>query len=215
MPNWNEILNEIQATGSTHDVVRRRYLSALHALTGRNVIVYYSGWLQKMNMPGVEINDTDKNGFMSVVYQLDRDRGLDLVLHTPGGDPAATESLVNYLHSMFPDNIRAIVPQLAMSAGTMVACACKEIVMGKHSSLGPIDPDHSVTKTHARHLSAEYCRDIGLKVVALEGNHELQKAVLSLHHSCIHTLGSTPAIKLIENQNGIAFIQSAQKVIVQ
>lgn len=65
MPNWNEILNEIEAAGSTHDVVRRRYLSALHELTGRNAIVYYSGWLQKMNLPGVEINDADKNGFMS------------------------------------------------------------------------------------------------------------------------------------------------------
>lgn len=114
MPNWNEILNEIEATGSTHDVVRRRYLSALHELTGRNAIVYYSGWLQKPNLPGVEINDADKNGFMS-----------------------------------------------------------------------------------------------------LEDDHELQKAVLALHHSCIHTLGSTSAFKLIENHNGIAFIQTARDVIVQ
>jgi hypothetical protein len=41
---------------------------------------------------------------------------------------------------MFGTDIRTIIPQLAMSAGTMVACACKEIVMGKQSSLGPIDP---------------------------------------------------------------------------
>ena len=27
-----------------------------------------------------------------------------------------------------------------MSAGTVIACACKEIYMGRHSSLGPIDP---------------------------------------------------------------------------
>jgi len=27
-----------------------------------------------------------------------------------------------------------------MSAGTMLACSCKEIVMGKHSFMGPIDP---------------------------------------------------------------------------
>ena len=47
MPNWNEILNEIKAAGSTHDVVRRRYLSVLQQLTRRNIIIYYSGWLQK------------------------------------------------------------------------------------------------------------------------------------------------------------------------
>jgi ClpP class serine protease len=41
---------------------------------------------------------------------------------------------------MFDVNIRAIIPQIAMSAGTMIACACREILMGKQSSLGPIDP---------------------------------------------------------------------------
>lgn len=126
-------------------MLRRKYLNKLHRLTKRNVIIYYSGWLQKAQLAsvgsGVEfgINDQDKNGFMSAVHQLDRARGLDLILHTPGGETAATESLVDYLRAMFPD-IRAIVPQLAMSAGTMVALACSEIVMGKHSSLGPIDP---------------------------------------------------------------------------
>jgi serine dehydrogenase proteinase len=37
------------------------------------------------------------------------------------------------------------VPQAAMSAATMLACASDEIVMGKHSSLGPIDPQFLVT----------------------------------------------------------------------
>lgn len=32
------------------------------------------------------------------------------------------------------------MPQLAMSAGTMICCSAKEIIMGKQSSLGPIDP---------------------------------------------------------------------------
>ena len=36
--------------------------------------------------------------------------------------------------------MRAIIPQLAMSGGTIIACACKKILMGKQSSLGPIDP---------------------------------------------------------------------------
>ena len=67
-------------------------------------------------------------------------KGLDLFLHTPGGSGAATESLVHYLRQMFGNDIRAFVPQLAMSAGTMIACSCKEIYMGKHSNLGPVDP---------------------------------------------------------------------------
>ena len=62
------------------------------------------------------------------------------ILHTPGGDISATESIVDYLRSIFGVNIRAIVPQIAMSAGTMIALSCSTIILGKHSNLGPIDP---------------------------------------------------------------------------
>ncbi len=149
MPNWKTLVDEVntlKASGSAYDLVRRKYVRQLHEHTGRNVIVYYSGWLQKPDVIGAglgdlfSINDNDKNGFMAAIHELDRSKGLDLLLHTPGGSIAATESLVSYLRSMFGTDIRAIIPQLAMSAGTMVACACKEIVMGKQSSLGPIDP---------------------------------------------------------------------------
>lgn len=294
MANWNSILDEIKSSGSTHDIIRRNYLSKLHGITGRNIIVYYSGWLQKPRVPGLEINDADKNGFMNAIHGLDRSLGLDLVLHTPGGETAATESLVDYLRSTFGTDIRAIVPQIALSAGTMIACACKRIIMGKHSSLGPIDPqfqgipahgvveefqrahseikkdqskmavwqpiiakyppafigecekailwsnemvkewllsgmladvddaenvantiltelgDHALTKSHARHLSMEKCKQMGLKVDALEDDPQLQDAVLSVHHACIHTLSSTGAYKIIENHKGVAFIQMLQ-----
>jgi ClpP class serine protease len=156
MPNWKEILEQVQsikaqaavasqqnlaAAQQAFDLVRRKYLGDLFRHTGRNVIAYYSGFLSKPDIPyGLDINDEDKNGFMMAVHKLDRTLGLDLILHTPGGDIAATESLVDYLRRMFGKNIRAIVPQIAMSAGTMVACSCKKILLAKHSNLGPIDP---------------------------------------------------------------------------
>jgi hypothetical protein len=150
MPNWNELLNELNTetqtyialAQSTMDIVRRRYLTQLFALTNRNVIAYYSGFLSKPNIDGTEINDEDKNGFMTAVHKLDRKLGLDLLLHTPGGSIAATESIVDYLKSTFGKDVRAIVPQIAMSAGTMIACACKSIVMGRQSNLGPVDPQY-------------------------------------------------------------------------
>jgi hypothetical protein len=77
---------------------------------------------------------------MMAVHGLDKRAGLDLILHTPGGGIAATESIVDYLHKIFGNNIVAIVPQIAMSAGTMLACSCQEIIMARHSNLGPIDP---------------------------------------------------------------------------
>lgn len=145
MPNWNQLLDEVRIAGSVYDLTRRKYLRQLQNITGRNVIVYYSAWLQKgdllsQGVTGFELNDNDKNGFMATIHELDRSKGLDLLLHTPGGATAATESLIDYLRKMFGTDIRAIVPQLAMSAGTMVALACKEVVMGAQSSLGPVDP---------------------------------------------------------------------------
>ncbi len=64
---------------------------------------------------------------------------LDLILHSPGGSAEAAEAIVSYLRSKFTD-IRVIVPQAAMSAATMIACASDRIVMGRHSSIGPTDP---------------------------------------------------------------------------
>ena len=159
MPNFSDIQKEIELEEIPYDIVRRRYLKKLSEKTGRNVILYYSGWLQKpvtkLN-PLMVINDNDKNGFMSAVNGLDVSKGLDIILHTPGGDIAATESLIDYLNEKFHGNMRAIVPQLAMSGGTIIACACKEILMGKQSSLGPIDPQ--INGLPASGIIAEFYR---------------------------------------------------------
>lgn len=165
MPNWSEILSEIEQvynqnqSSNPFDIVRRKYLKLLYEHTGRNTIAYYSGFLQKPGSDAVSVNDKDKSGFMLTVNKLDKTKGLDLILHTPGGDAAATESLVDYLYSLFGKDIRVVVPQIAMSAGTMIALSSKEIVMGKHSNLGPIDPQlggvpcHGVVDEFNRALS--------------------------------------------------------------
>jgi len=150
MANWGQVLQEIQneiqlgsfVTNSAVNTVRKKYLQELHGKTGRNIIAYYSGFLSKPQIRvGSDINDEDKNGFMMAIHGLDRKKGLDLILHTPGGGIAATQSIMGYLQKMFHDNIRAVVPQMAMSAGTIMACCSREIWMSeKHANLGPIDP---------------------------------------------------------------------------
>ena len=44
MPNWGEVLKEIQGyqIDSPLDVIRRKYLKIMYEYTGRNVIAYYS-----------------------------------------------------------------------------------------------------------------------------------------------------------------------------
>lgn len=149
MPNWSDLVKEIGQLGNPYDILRRKYIKDLANYTERNVICYYSGFLQKPELgPSNSVNDSDKNGFMTAINGLDTGLGLDLILHTPGGDTAATESIVDYLWQIFTGDVRCFVPQMAMSAGTMIACSSKEIWMGKQSSLGPVDPQFNGIPAH-------------------------------------------------------------------
>lgn len=144
MPNWGDVLTEIsgeqQRAQKAFDFVRRKYLKKLEELTGRNAIAYYSGWQSKPGVAGTEIRDEDRDGFMRALHGLDCSRGLDLILHTPGGSIAAAQSIIVYLREKFGRDIRAVIPHTAMSSGTIMACAAREILMARHSSIGPIDP---------------------------------------------------------------------------
>lgn len=147
MPSWGGILKEIQQSAASNggvinlDAIRRKYINGLAEHTGRNVILYATRWIQTgpVDPNLVSIVPEDVHGLMEVVHGLDCNLGLDLIMHSPGGSPDAAEAIVHYLREKFP-HIRVIVPQAAMSAATMIACAADEIVMGAHSSLGPIDP---------------------------------------------------------------------------
>ena len=77
-----------------------------------NVLLHGSGFLQKPTAPGdyIQITNEDVNGYMSVLHGMDYDRTLTLILHTPGGNVNAAESLVEYLRSKFR-RIEVIVPR--------------------------------------------------------------------------------------------------------
>lgn len=143
MPTWGEILEELKDTRSPqgppdYDAVRRKYLQQLAAFTGRSTILYASDFLGSNPNPNVGITLADMQALMEVMKGLPGP-DLDLILHTPGGSAEAVESLVRYLRTKF-EHMRVFVPLAAMSAGTMWALAADQVVMGKHSQLGPIDP---------------------------------------------------------------------------
>lgn len=314
MPTWGSILREInnqqKAKGpSAFDIVRRKYLAQLQKHTKRNAILYATKWSQPDAGPpeAISITDEDVHGLMEVVHRL-RGESLDLILHSPGGSAEAAEAIVDYLRSKFTD-IRVIVPHAAMSAATMIGCAADRIVMGRHSSLGPIDPqmilntplgptavpaqaildqfkmaqtqcsdpsllgswvpmlgqygpalliecqealdlsrklvadwlaeymfaldsdpeesaqavadalaDHKAFKSHGRHIGRDKARLLGgrgLVIENLETVQTFQDLVLSVYHSTAHTFTGTPAVKIIENHLGYAYVRSVQLVLVE
>lgn len=290
MPGWDAIHDEIRAIEPFHEI-RKKHIANYCNHTGRNAIFYYSAWLSRADShTDFSITDNDMVGFMNAVKDMDRSKGLDLFLHTPGGTPTATEAIVKYLRNMFDGDIRAIVPQLAMSAGTMLACACKSITMGKQSSLGPIDPQlggipafdirrifedakadlvqhpentnywaaifsrynpaiiyscvnaielsgelvsewlstgmfanepdsgakidaivsqlnqNEQSKNHGRHFDKDTCRNMGLNIIDLETDSDVQELVLSVHHAFMLFLVNSPTVKIIENNLDKAYI---------
>ena len=151
MNSWSELNNEYnqavvnggsEKSGYNHILQKKSQLiQDLSTLTGRNTILYFSAFLNHgKDSIHTDINDKDVNAFMETVRGTDKTKGLDLILHTPGGDVGATEQIISYLRSYFGENIRAIVPQMAMSAGSMIAVSCKSIMMGRQSCIGPFDP---------------------------------------------------------------------------
>jgi len=110
-------------------------------ISGRNVIFYASDFLQKPAASGYisVVNMEDINGFMACVHGLDYKKDLLLILHTPGGMAEASQSIVDYLWSKF-SSIHVLIPTVAMSAGTMIALASDEMILGGHSQVGPADP---------------------------------------------------------------------------
>ena len=68
--------------------------------------------------------------------------------------------------------------------------------------------DYSGNKSHARHIHIDECKALGLKVLELESDQELQELVLTVHHAFIHTLMNTPSFKIIENHLGRALIKT-------
>jgi ClpP class serine protease len=127
MPTWGEILQEVQQSAVANggqpdfDGIRRRYLAALHAYTGRDTIIYYSDWLSGAG-PGINLEDMQ--GMMEVCRGL-HGPALDILIHSPGGSAEATASIVGYLRRQF-DEIRVFVPLAAMSAATMWSLAANE-----------------------------------------------------------------------------------------
>jgi hypothetical protein len=147
MPTREHIQKEVsQRRQNGQDGVRHKYLKRLQQETGRDLLIYFSssGIARPYPIPqaAVSVSPDDIQGFMAGLHGL-KGQALDLVLHSPGGSLDAADQIVQYLRAKYR-HIRAIVPQSAMSAATMIACACDEIVMGKHSAIGPIDPQFNI-----------------------------------------------------------------------
>lgn len=64
---------------------------------------------------------------------------IDVILVTPGGSGTQVAKFVDKLRCRF-NHISFILPDIAMSAGTILTMSGEEIIMTSNSYIGPIDP---------------------------------------------------------------------------
>lgn len=204
MPSWGQLLNAFNAqpdaaaksswlSAQTADVLQK-----IGAKRGdRNVLFYSTAFLQKpgLNPSLTQITHEDMNGFMSTMFGMQWNKGLTLLMHTPGGVSNATESIVQYLHAKFTD-IEVIIPTFAMSAGTMISLAADRLVMGRQSQLGPIDPQLPIS---GKYVSAR-------AIVDQFERAKLEVAAdLRLAHVWAPILQSLGPALLVEAQNALDY----------
>jgi len=113
---------------------RQALIRAIEEGSGTHLICYVSG-------RGASIDRDDAAGFMDVLHEVGPDDNIDLLLHTRGGDVDAAEKLVALVQATVGSaQLRIIIPDLAKSAGTLMALGADTLIMSESSELGTIDP---------------------------------------------------------------------------
>jgi hypothetical protein len=134
MPSYLELAEGKKDISELMELLRDAVVR-MAAHTGRPVIVYEGS----MTVPSISawVNVGDVDHLMDVCRGVSG-RSIDVILNSGGGYPDGADQVVCYLRQKF-DDVRVIVPRMAMSAATMIACCADRLVLGAHSFLGPVD----------------------------------------------------------------------------
>jgi ClpP class serine protease len=124
------------------EVSRQRLIAKLEEQRNSRVIllVHRQETMSFLGFPVlryIDVNDSEE--VLRAIQLTDPKVPLDIVLHTPGGLVLASLQIARAIH-MHKGKVTAFVPHHAMSGGTLIALAAREIVMSEYAVLGPIDP---------------------------------------------------------------------------
>jgi ClpP class serine protease len=124
------------------EAMRMRKIAQLEKERGSRVIllVHRQETMRLLGFPVmryIDINDSED--VLRAIQMTGDDVPLDIVLHTPGGLVLAALQIARAIRS-HKAPVTVFVPHYAMSGGTLLALAADQIVMCRHSVLGPIDP---------------------------------------------------------------------------
>lgn len=135
-----ESLLKIQQVNLNLSTEIRRALKEISDIRGKPNIAYLANVVNPNIKAGTAIDYSDDLPFSELVNTIaEGEKDLDVIIVTPGGSGTQVAKFVDKLRARF-DKVSFIIPNIAMSAGTMLAMSGDEIIMTNSSYIGPIDP---------------------------------------------------------------------------
>jgi hypothetical protein len=158
--DWNNFIGSVQGlTGDQLHSLRIACYKEIESIRKRPLIVYASGFLNAPQGSPVSIDLSDIDGFTDLVSSFKDSSSIDVLIHSPGGQPDVTERIVNILRNNFSE-VHFIIPHSAYSAATMLALSGNSITMHPSATLGPIDPQLNGTPARSIKRGFENVRDL-------------------------------------------------------
>ena len=174
--DWNNFLgSNPQLSGQDLFQLRKACYNDIEMVRKRPLIVYASKFIDGSGQGApilIDINDVD--GFTDLVNHINGSESIDVLIHSPGGRPDATERIVHILRSRFKE-VNFLVPHSAYSAATMLALSGNTIIMHPSATLGPIDPQ--INGTPARSIKRGFEK---VKKIIMEEGPEALPAYIPL-----------------------------------
>jgi ClpP class serine protease len=121
---------------------RRRKLRELSKERGGTVItmIHRQETMSLLGIPIVRYIDIDDaESTLQAIRETDDSQPIEIILHTPGGLVLAASQIARALAD-HPARVTAVIPHYAMSGGTLIALSADEVLVDRHSALGPVDP---------------------------------------------------------------------------
>lgn len=135
-----ESLLKEQRTGINVNVEVRRAIDEIEAIRKRPLLCYLSNMVKAQLTSSRSIDYSDDLPFSEMIRCVPAEsKNVDIMLVTPGGSAEQVAKFVDRLRARF-EHVAFLLPDLAMSAGTIFALSGDEIVMDARAYLGPIDP---------------------------------------------------------------------------
>lgn len=142
--DWHAYVNDKAAEGGSVDGAelykfRCDCYKDIQELRGRPLLVYFTKFPDAPQNAPISIDQTDVDGFTDLIDTATDGQEIDVLIHSPGGSPEATERIVGLLRARF-DRVHFLIPHSAFSAATMLALSGDTVSLHPSAVMGPIDP---------------------------------------------------------------------------